>query len=337
MGAASTEVVVDTPRTAILDLRQGTWDLHSLNNRALLVGNVMASLPVREYVSRRVHVSPDVIHVAPPVTPGFPRPLSQTGNGKHATDLLRSADQYRLSIEADPTVPVLYIHAQAPSAKAAAGLANASVDGLHDYLAAVAASERVAPGQQVQVKQLGRARGGVINAGAGLQIALLVFLGVFSASFGVMWFVSRRKQRSSADERLEPDLPLANDRKEGLLADERREPVLASASRREQRSSADERLEPDLPLANGRSQRSGADERLEPDLLLTNGRKQRLSADERLDVPLANGRKPRSPADEQLEPQLPSGQRAEPGARPHEEGDPVGTWLDFGSAGEPDR
>jgi hypothetical protein len=206
MGAASTEVVVDTPDTAILNLRQGTSNLTSLNNRALLLGNVMAGLPVREYIGRRAHVAPDAINVAPPLTTDFPRPLAQTGDAKHTTDLLRSADQYRLSIEANPTVPVLYIHAQAPSAKAAAELANGSVDGLHDYLAAVAASDRVAPSQQVRVRQLGRARGGVINDGAGLQFALVVFLGVFGASFGLLRFLDRRKRRAPAAEQREPEV-----------------------------------------------------------------------------------------------------------------------------------
>jgi hypothetical protein len=211
MGAASTEVVVDTPDTTILDLRQGTSNLQSLNNRALLLGNVMASLPVREYIGRRAHVAPDAIRVAPPLTSDFPRPLALTGNAKHTTDLVRSAHQYRLSIAANPTVPVLYIRAQAPSAKAAAELANGSVDGLRDYLAAVAASHRVAPTQQVRVRQLGRASGGVINDGAGLQFALVVFLGVFGVSFGLLRFLDRRfldrrKHRAPATEQRGPEV-----------------------------------------------------------------------------------------------------------------------------------
>jgi hypothetical protein len=220
MGAASTEVVVDTPDTAILDLRQRTSNLASLNNRALLLGNVMGSLPVREFIGRRAHVAPDAINVAPPLTTDFPRPLAVTGNAKHTTDLLRSADQYRLSIEANPTVPVLYIRAQAPSAKRAAELANGSVDGLRDYLVAVAASDRVPPTQQVRIRQLGRARGGVINDGAGLQFALVVFLGVFGASFGLLRFLDRRKHRAPGAEKREPDLP-----------PEQREPAVAPVTR----------------------------------------------------------------------------------------------------------
>jgi hypothetical protein len=242
MGAASTEVVVDTPDSAILDLRQGTSNLESLNNRALLVGNVMASLPVRDYIGRRAHVAPDAIRVAPPLTPDFPRPLAQTGDAKHTTDLLRSADQYRLSIEANPTVPVLYIHAQAPSAKAAAELANGSVDGLRDYLAAVAASDRVAPTQQVQVRQLGRARGGVINDGAGLQFALVVFLGVFGASFGLLRFLDRRKHRAPGTEQREPDVAWEH----RAPATEQREPEVAW----EHRAPATEQREPEAaPVA----------------------------------------------------------------------------------------
>ena len=191
MGAASTQVLIDTPRTALLDLRQGTTDLQSLDNRALLLGNVMASLPVREYIARRAKVSADAIRVAPPLTPEFPRPLAETGNAKHTSDLLHSADQYRLSIQANPTVPVLDVHAQAPSAGASEELANAAVDGLRDYLSGVAASEGVGASRQIRVKQLGRAHGGTINDGVGLQIALLVFIGVFIASYAA-WLLSGR-------------------------------------------------------------------------------------------------------------------------------------------------
>jgi len=251
MGAASTEVVVDTPDTTILDLRQGTSNIESLNNRALLLGNVMASLPVRAYIGRRAHVAPDAIRVAPPLTADFPRPLALTGNAKHTTDLVSSADQYRLSIEANPTVPVLYIHAQAPSAKTAAELANGSVDGLRDYLAAVAASGRVPPTEQVRVRQLGRASGGVINDGAGLQFALVVFLGVFGASFGLLRFLNRRKHRAPATGQREPEVAWKH------------------------RAPATEQCEPEV-----------------------------------------------APVTQQ------AGRRAE---RPHDERDPVGTWLDFGS------
>ena len=46
MSTAYTQVVVDTPNSALLDLRQGTDDINSLKNRAVIVGTVAASPPV---------------------------------------------------------------------------------------------------------------------------------------------------------------------------------------------------------------------------------------------------------------------------------------------------
>ena len=78
MATAFTQVVVDTPDSAILDLRQGTDDIQALKNRALLVGNVMGSPPVRVYIGRRAHVPAETLQVVTPRTPQAPRPRGRS-------------------------------------------------------------------------------------------------------------------------------------------------------------------------------------------------------------------------------------------------------------------
>ena len=175
----------------MLDLRYGTGDFDSLTSRAVLLGNVMASLPVRQYIARRADIPADVIRASTPLTPDFPRPAAVAGEEKKTSDILRSTDQYRLSIQANPTVPILEVYAQAPSAEAAAKLANASVDGLRDYIDDVAADQGVAVGQQAQLSQLGRAHGGVINHGVRPQALVLTFLIVFTVACAAILFISR--------------------------------------------------------------------------------------------------------------------------------------------------
>jgi hypothetical protein len=51
MATASTHVIVDTPTSTLLDLRQDTYSLEALTNRAILLGNVMASGPVRREIA----------------------------------------------------------------------------------------------------------------------------------------------------------------------------------------------------------------------------------------------------------------------------------------------
>jgi hypothetical protein len=179
IATAHTQVVVDNPQSTILDLRQATYDIDGLRNRAVLVGNVMASPPVRAYIARRDGVSPDVLQMTAPRTAAQPRPTAEIGRKRGSADLLRSTDQYRLDIQANPTVPILDIYAQAPNADAAGKLANASVDGLADYLRALAASERTPRNLQVTIRQLGRARGQVLNKGARLQLAIVTFIIAF--------------------------------------------------------------------------------------------------------------------------------------------------------------
>lgn len=191
MASASTQVLVDTPRSTLIDLRQDLFQIGSMTNRAVLLGNVMASQPVVAYVARRAGVPPEVIRAQTPRTPNAPRPLATDGAARKTSDLLRSTDQYRLSIEANPSVPILKIYAQAPSERAAEQLANASVDGLRDYLAQQARAEGITANRQVRLQQLGRARGAVINRGARLQVAFLVFLGSFAVCATAAIFVSR--------------------------------------------------------------------------------------------------------------------------------------------------
>lgn len=193
MATASTQVLVDTPRSSILDLRQDLFDMTSLANRSLLIGNVMASPPVLAYIGRRAGVSGESIRVVTPRTPNSPRPLLPPGRQAGSRDLLRSGVEHRLSIEADPTVPVLRIYAQAPTPQGAAALANASVEGLGDYLAQVGRIENVAWEDQVRLHQLGRAEGTVINSGFPRDVAGLVFVTAFATTAGALALLRRRR------------------------------------------------------------------------------------------------------------------------------------------------
>jgi hypothetical protein len=191
IAAASTRVLIDSPRSEIIDLRTDTYAFTSLTTRAALLGNVMASAPVREYIARRAKIDPQRIQAVAPITANVPRNLVEPGSEKRSSDILRSTDQYRLDIQANPTVPILNVSAQAPNKDAAERLANGAVDGLRDYLAALAVRQGTDPKKQVRLEQLGRARGGVINKGIGLQIALLSFVFVFVLSCCAVLFLSR--------------------------------------------------------------------------------------------------------------------------------------------------
>jgi hypothetical protein len=194
MATATTQVVVDTPNSTLVDMRQDTSRLDSLTNRALLLGNVMASPEVRADIARRAHVPFESLQVVPPITPKQPRVLAEAGNERHTSDILKLNGDYRLYIKANPTVPFLQIYAQTPSAKSAGALANAAVGGVEAYLAELARTTQTPGAQQIRLIQLGSAQGAVINGGIAWRIAFLAFVVTFGASCATVIWIRRVRQ-----------------------------------------------------------------------------------------------------------------------------------------------
>jgi hypothetical protein len=146
---------------------------------------------VREFIARRAHILPEQIQAVGPVTPDVPRALPEPGHEPRTTDILHSADQYRLDVQVQPTAPIIDIYVQAPNAEAANRLADASVVGLRDYLATVAAEQKIGAADQVKLLQLGGSRGAVINKGVHVELALLTFFLVLAASSAAVLFFTR--------------------------------------------------------------------------------------------------------------------------------------------------
>jgi hypothetical protein len=190
MATAATHVVIDTPKSSVLTLRQNSYDFDAMTQRAILVGNVMANGTVRESIARQAHIPADRLKITAPFTRALPRAIATT-NRKRPGDILESTDQYRVNIQANPTVPMLDVYAQAPNAKDAETLANAAVDGLRRYLADLAVAQEIPARDQLRLLQLGRASGTVINEGVDWQVACLVFILTFSLACATTIFVAR--------------------------------------------------------------------------------------------------------------------------------------------------
>lgn len=191
LATASTHMVVDTPDSALIDLRQDTYSLEGLRNRAVLLGNVMASTQVQQRIAARADVPVERLRVQAPLTKEQSAPPVDSENARHTSDILKSMDQYRLNIQANPTVPMLDIYAQAPNARAAAALANAAVEEIKTYLATLAQTQKTPAKDQIHLVSLGKAEGVVINGGVNWQVALLAFGLTFAISTSTVIFLRR--------------------------------------------------------------------------------------------------------------------------------------------------
>jgi hypothetical protein len=208
IATASTSVVVDTPKSALLDLRQDTYDLESLKNRAVLLGTVVDSGAVRQFISSRAGIPADQLEVVTPRTANQPRATAKAGEEKHTTDILQPSGQYRIDVEADPTVPILNIYAQAPTKRVAERLADSVVTGVQAYLAGFAQTHGTVAASRVRLEQLGPARGGVINHGVRLQLAIVTFGIVFAGACAALLGLARIRagwRLAAASERLATD------------------------------------------------------------------------------------------------------------------------------------
>jgi hypothetical protein len=188
MATASTQVLVDNPYSIVLDLNQGGYQLQQMAQSATLLGNVMVSPAVRQDIARRVGIPVALIQTSAPATPQSPQAIVSPQPRK-TTDLLASNNQYRINVQANPTVPILEIYTEAHSPVIAKALANAAVIGLSDYLSKF--SPGVPAKQQLRIEQLGSAQGGAVTGGLRVEVLGLVFLFAFAISSAAILGIAR--------------------------------------------------------------------------------------------------------------------------------------------------
>lgn len=191
MATAHTEVLVDTPQSIMTNLRENSYSIDGLVNRAVVLGNVIASTPVEARIAQRANVPAALLRIQAPITVHVASLPVDSQDSRSITDILKSNEQYRIAIDANPTAPILDIYAQTPTAQSSAALANAAVDELKAYLAGLASSQTTPANDQIRIEQLGRARGMVINPGVKYQVALLLFIVTFLLACATTIFISR--------------------------------------------------------------------------------------------------------------------------------------------------
>ena len=184
-GEATARVLVDTPESTAVDLRQSTYDLEELNDRAKLVGNAIGTGAVLTMIGARLGVSPAEISLQTPLSTEYAE-----------TDgvAVEPATAYRLDVQADPTVPVIDVVGAAPSESEAAALVAATTSSLVAYVAGL--PEGAGDGREVRL--VPRPLGGVeshplTQPGKGLA-ALLAFLVILAIGSATVVFVSRQRR-----------------------------------------------------------------------------------------------------------------------------------------------
>lgn len=174
--AASTQVLVDTPGSAFADLSR---DLEPLNTRADVFARFLATPAAIALIAREADLPADAIEAQGPYELGLAPFEREPTAERRSTQIIGEGALYRLRFESAPELPIVSAFAQAPTSEEAIALADAVPAALRNYIDGLQARQHTPEGQRVQIRRLGNATGGVVNAGADVQIAVLVFAVVF--------------------------------------------------------------------------------------------------------------------------------------------------------------
>lgn len=175
---ASTQLLVDAPDSAFADLEN---DLTPLETRASVFARFLASPVALELVARDAGVSVESIEAQGPYDINLPVIQQEPTAGQRSSQIIGEGALYRLRFENNPVLPIVSVFAQAPTEAEAIALADAAPRALRTYIAGIQAHQQTPEDRRVVIRKLGDATGGVVNAGANAQIALLVFIVVFGA------------------------------------------------------------------------------------------------------------------------------------------------------------
>ena len=183
-GAAVTHILVDLPQDERSHV--SPVEFETMTSRASLVGHVLASPPVLHRIAASMGIDPGDLAASTEITEGVPLALTEPNEERRANQILLSHAPYRLDIQAQPTLPILDVYAQGPSAAKAKQLADTTAGAGNDYLRVLANRDGFPVANRVQLKQLGSAVSGQLDPKAPMKIFVLTFLVIFGVCFGIL-------------------------------------------------------------------------------------------------------------------------------------------------------
>jgi hypothetical protein len=207
-GTAQAQVLVDSPQSALANLKQDTIPLAT---RAGVFAQFMASSAVREEIAKATGIPASKIiargpfddpAVAPAGTevPAAPAPPEESSSV--------SARPYQLTFVAQEELPLVTVYAQAPTAADAKKLADGVAVGVKAHISNMQDQGQLDEKDRVVIRGLGPAQAGTVNGGSALPVMLVAFLFITLAGAGVILAVARFKDRDDEDEfddELDPD------------------------------------------------------------------------------------------------------------------------------------
>lgn len=167
---AEGQLLVDTSDSQVVDAR--AIGIETLAVRAILLGNLIGTSPLRDGIARRVGLDPDKLAVTPPASTAADAPPAPAAVPIDVPD----AEATRLTVSTDPSLPIVRVLAQAPGGELAEGLVDAALEEVRAYVDSARADQAVPDARQLVVSALGPASAHPETRGPGIGAAALVAL-----------------------------------------------------------------------------------------------------------------------------------------------------------------
>lgn len=173
---ASSQILVDTPDSAFADL---SYELEPLQARAGVFARFLANPAALALISKQTGIPAASIEAQGPYEQNVPLYQQEPTAEERSSQIIGEGSLYRLRFESNPELPIISVFAQAPTEGEAVRLAEAVPTALHRYVERLQVHQHTPRKNRVEIRRLGHATGGVVNAGANTEIAALVFFLVF--------------------------------------------------------------------------------------------------------------------------------------------------------------
>jgi hypothetical protein len=174
VGVATAHILVDTPSSQVVNIAPRGSDTTA--GRASLMASLMVEGDIQNTIAKEAGLRPDQLS-------GVTGAAIDPGAGPAATPA-PSTSKYVINTQVltnttGDTLPIIEVDTQAPTAAAAARLANAAITGLGIYLNSKAALEKIPDADRLDVTGMGAPQATLEAHGPSNVMVLLVFFIVF--------------------------------------------------------------------------------------------------------------------------------------------------------------
>lgn len=197
VGQASAQVLIDTPKSQIADLKP--IDPNILYSRASILADLVATAPVQQEIAAEARIPAVQLNVTPP-TSSVVAPIRATPLAVQGTKAAVADNSWQLTVTIDPNLPIIAFTTVAPNANDAHKLARATLTVLQRHMSAIAASQHVPDASRPVMNPIGPPLSANVPVGPRKLYGIAAFVVLFFLGCFLIVVTAGQAERRKAQE-----------------------------------------------------------------------------------------------------------------------------------------